>query len=400
MLLYAKSLQNPREPVIHAPAVWIQQDRIVYAGGRNTLPREALNDADIFDLADAALFPGLVNAHSHLELSFLHELEFSGGFTSWIRQVLAKKNQSDPQMQKQGLSKGILLAILGGTTCVGDHISFNADLENLLHSPLRGHLFIEVLGVVPEVAQEVLAAAENLTQIYQDKFPRWSISPTPHSVHALVPSVLEKCFASPHDLFSMHLSESQDEELYFEKATGPLFDLIAERGTELKHHFVSAIQELESRGFIDNRVLAIHGNYLTPPELAICGQRGVSIVYCPLSHEYFGHRKFPMQAALDADVNVALGTDSLASAPSLSMLEVLRKTHAAFPDRTPAQILEMATLNGAKALKLENEIGSITAGKKADLIGVRQGDHAQPLEALLAADHVEFSMIDGVILMR
>lgn len=400
MLLFAKYLQNPNSPPIENPAVWVEGDRIRYAGPRSELPREALTDPEMFELEGAALFPGLVNAHCHLELSFLNDLNNPGGFTPWIREVLKQKNQGSPQDQLLALDKGILLSILGGTTTIGDHVSFNMDLEPLLRSPLRGRLFIEVLGVVPEVAHEVLAAADKLTEIYQGKFSRWQLTPSPHSVHALVPTVLEEILARPHGVYSVHLGESEDEARYFEEASGPLFDLIAERGKSLKHNFVSALQELESKGFFDDRIMAIHGNYFSPAELALCGRRGVSLVHCPFSHQYFGHQDFPLIDALAAEVNVALGTDSLASASTLSMLEVMRQVKKTYGTLDQEQIFAMATLGGAKALKMPHLIGEVQEEKKADLIGVRMGSHLRPLDALFAADHAEFSMIDGVRLME
>jgi cytosine/adenosine deaminase-related metal-dependent hydrolase len=198
----------------------------------------------------------------------------------------------------------------------------------------------------------------------------------------------------------MHLGESEDEARYFEEASGPLFELIAERGKSLKHNFVSALQELESKGFFDDRIMAIHGNYFSRAELALCGQRGVSLVHCPFSHQYFGHQDFPLMEALAAEVNVALGTDSLASAPTLSMLEVMRQIQKTHRSLSQEQIFAMATLGGAQALKMTDLIGEVRPEKKADLIGVRMGSHVKPLDALFAADHAEFSMIDGVRLME
>jgi cytosine/adenosine deaminase-related metal-dependent hydrolase len=176
--------------------------------------------------------------------------------------------------------------------------------------------------------------------------------------------------------------------------------LIAERGNQLRRGTSSAVLELNEQGLLDDRILAVHGNYLNHEEIKLLARKKISVVHCPLSHRYFGHRPFPLQEALAAGINVALGTDSLASAASLSMLEVLRQVRNNFPDLSYEDIFRMATMGGAKALKLEKEIGEIIPGKKADIVGIPLAGKSSPLDALFSAEQVGFSMINGVIRVR
>jgi cytosine/adenosine deaminase-related metal-dependent hydrolase len=399
MLLFASALKNPNQAPIEAACVWIEGDTIRFAGPRSECPAEASNDLEQRDLGDVVLSPGLVNAHAHLELTSMNKLSYPGSFVAWIREVLAAKNQLPPEAQERAMPRGIMLSLVSGVTTIGDHISVTGDLESLLYSPLRGKVFIEILGVVPEVAQDIHDAALSLKKAYE-KFPSLiEVIPSPHSIHALVPEVLEQIFQQDQKLFSIHLAESEAEQAYFQKKAGPLFDLIAERGKALPRQTGSAVQELLDRGLLDSRILAIHGNYLNDTEIDLLAQRRISVVHCPLSHRYFSHQAFPMKTHLEKGTNIALGTDSLASSSSLSMFEVMRETARTFPELGEEKIFAMATLGGARALKLEGVVGEIAAGKKADIIGVSRPGQLSPMHAIFYSKRVCFSMIGGKIIL-
>ena len=146
-------------------------------------------------------------------------------------------------------------------------------------------------------------------------------------------------------------------------------------------------------------LLAIHGNYFSTEDIRLLAERDVSVVHCPLSHQYFGHRPFPLEKIQSAGINLALGTDSLASSQSLSMLEILRATQKNFSSLNREEIFSMATLGGARALKMENQLGILQTGAKADMIGLRNPGGKDALELLFQAEHVEFSMINGKMLI-
>lgn len=395
MLLQATHLLNPNHPPVADAALWIRGDRIRYAGPRAGLPAEALSEKQKLDLGDAVLAPGLVNAHSHLELTALAGLRCKGDFVDWIKQVLKAKQELDPQVQDHELHEGILASLRGGATTLGDHLSPTSNPEALLRSPLRGKLFVEVLGVVPEIAEDMAEAAALLAAQWKSLPSRFEIVPSPHSVHALTPEVLKKVLFQATPVHSIHLAESAAEQSYFETKSGPMHELIAGRGVIPDRSAASAVAELDAAGLLDRRILAVHGNYLSPEEIRLLAERGISLVHCPGSHRYFGHRKFPMQDCRAAGLNIALGTDSLASADTLSMFEVLRKTEKHFPELSREEIFAMASLGGAKALGMEAEIGTLAPGKKADLIAVSPA--ASPLESLFQAQGVDFVMIDGEI---
>ncbi len=400
MLIFAPLLKNPLQAEIADAVLWVEENSLRYAGSRRDLPLEAYRDPLQYQIEDGILFPGLINAHCHLELSCLEGLDYPGNFTAWIRKIIAAKTALSLEDQDKSIRKGVLLSLLGGATTVGDHMSCNSNLEDLLASPLRGKIFLEVLGVIPEVAETLLNSAQALKNAYQQHSSRFEIIPSPHSIHAVAPEILEKLFSTPHSLFSIHLAESADEQEYFSQGSGPLYQLIAERSTPSKPLKSSGLEEMLSRAWLDEKILLIHGNYLNDSDLKILSQKRVSLVHCPFSHGYFDHQPFPLQQALHAGVNLALGTDSLASATSLSMLEVMREMERSFPQVSREEIFAMATLGGAMALHLQKEVGTLNSGKKADAIAVRRAGYSDSLDALFAADQVEFSMVDGVILAR
>ncbi len=395
MLILASALKNPSQPLIPDAAVWIQGEKIRWAGPRQDLPAEAKSDPEKFDLENTLLIPGMINAHAHLELTDLKGLPYPGSFSKWIRAILAAREISREHPEKSGIAQGVKQLLSGGTTTVADHIGVTGDLTGLLKSPLRGIAFVEVLGVNPEVAWDILEAALLLEEEFGNFSPRWKVVPSPHSVHALHPDVLESLLHRPHPLFSIHLAESEEEADYFEKKSGPLFKLIAERGSALQRQEASGLKEIQRAGRKDSRVLVIHGNYLDEAELRWLAETNSSVVHCPLSHRYFSHRPFPMERFLDLNINLALGTDSLASAASLSMFDVLRTLEGNFPGLDRERIFAMATLGGAKALKMENEIGVLAPGMLADLVGVPFLNGPDEAAAIFQAEDVNLSMIGG-----
>lgn len=293
-----------------------------------------------------------------------------------------------------------------GTTCIGDHVSFNTDLVTLLNSPFRGYLFVEVLGVFKAVAEETFGFAKEFEKMFQNHQSLLKVVATPHSVHAVHPEVLKQVFDDDRPVHSIHLGESADEDKYFKQQQGPLYDFILEKGEIPSQDITlrnSAIDYLENQDLLSKKILVVHGNYVDEEDIAKLAERGASVVHCPSSHEYFHHRKFDFDGFRSKKVNVALGTDSLASSVSLSMLDQIRIGQQECPAIPASKWLRMATLHGAHALRLNEEIGSLTPGKKADIIGFKLPAEAlknseAAMEGILKAELADYVMIDGKVL--
>jgi len=401
VILRAPLIYPVDSPPIQDGAVLVRDERIVAVGPAPDIEKQAPAGLPQLDLPNSILLPGFVNAHSHLELTSLEGLAYPGEFTDWIRKVVEAKPKIAQEDYEKGIDEGVRRMIASGITTVGDHVSFNTDLEHILKSPLRGILFVEVLGVVREVAEDILGAAEEFERLYGDS-PRFRVIASPHSVHAVHRDILPKLFQSPRPVLSIHLAESEDEDRYFREKKGPLFDLIAQRNAgEIRESPLqsSAIRQLENLGLLSSQIMLVHGNYLDESDVDLVARHNISVVHCPSSRAYFFHRQFPLTRLREGKVNIALGTDSLGSGDSLSMLDQIRIARAHHPEVSAEDWIHFATLGGATALKMEKEIGSITPGKKADLIAFQMKgkgqDPSEIVEQALQATRAHFVMIDG-----
>ena len=322
-------------------------------------------------------------------------------FVYWIRTLIREKNALNTGKMAKGMRRGIGKLLDSGVTTVGDHISFDGDWKTIVDSPLKGILFGEVLGVLPEVCNDIYSTLRQIKQDIQTyghtdiQTSRLSFHITPHSVHAVHPQTLEGIARGETGPFSIHLAESREEDDYFRKEAGPFIDLITERGIPPPHGRTTTIDFLLKMGFPLSELIAIHGNYFTEDELKLLSKSDASLVHCPGSHAYFGHRPFPLRAHLDRGLNVAIGTDSIASNTDLDFLLELKRIREKHPAVSPSEIIKMATLNGAKALRMEKEIGSLLPGKSADIAGFPLKRGLSPEESVLAATHASFLMIDG-----
>jgi cytosine/adenosine deaminase-related metal-dependent hydrolase len=200
----------------------------------------------------------------------------------------------------------------------------------------------------------------------------------------------------------MHLSESPEEADLFARAAGPLQEYCRRifPGAP-EHRGTTPVRWLESRGLLPERALLVHGNHLDPVDLDLLARSAACVVHCPSSHAFFGHRPFPYPELRKHGIPVCLGTDSLASGDSLSMLDQIRLFRKNFPALPAEEALRMATLTAARALRMENEIGALLPGRKADFIAVRAPGNGNPREAVLRPEaEVALSVIGGLAAYR
>jgi cytosine/adenosine deaminase-related metal-dependent hydrolase len=172
----------------------------------------------------------------------------------------------------------------------------------------------------------------------------------------------------------MHVAESREELELLRDGEGAFKDLLEERSMWDAEAIPRGSRPLDYLQMFSEspRALVIHGNYLDQEELEFLAARRerMSLVYCPRTHAYFSHAPYPLEQALDLGVQIALGTDSRASNPDLSLLAEMRHAFRTHPNIEPQQILRMGTLCGAEALGRHAEVGSITPGKLANLVAV------------------------------
>jgi cytosine/adenosine deaminase-related metal-dependent hydrolase len=366
-------------PPLEGGRVTIQGERIVAVEPRG-------RRADV-DLGDAAILPGLVNAHTHLDLSGMRDLAPpSPDFTGWLRQVIAHRRGRSPEQVRADVEAGLAECLRCGTTLLGDISGDGGSWDVLAHAPLHAVVFRELLGLTEDRANRAVEEAEHWLEAHlATETCRPGLSPhAPYSVRsnlfgrAAVRANRVKC------PLAVHLAETLAELDLLHRRRGPFVPFLKEigvwdpKGLAKSPRLVMGICDC----FIP--LLFIHGNFLAPSANI---PRKATIVYCPRTHAAFGHPPHPFRDFLARGVRVALGTDSLASNPDLDLFAEARFVHHCNPDVPGATLLRMATLSGAEALGWHDETGSLEAGKSADLIvlPIRPVQSADPHQLLWSA---------------
>lgn len=367
-------------PPIEGGVVTVAGERIFEVGNRPS--------GSFVDLGDVVLIPGLVNAHTHLEFSDIEKPLGKAGtpLPEWIRQVIGTRHRGDrdPVLAVQ---KGIVESLNAGVTTLGEISTSSASA----YAGFKGSsllAFREVIGFSLARCESVQADLEQWLQLASEANLDSGISPhAPYTVHPMLLINLVKIACERQFPVTMHLAESREELELLSAGTGPFQQLLADRSMWDQDAIPKGSKPLNYLKVLAEapRAVVVHGNYLDDAELAFLASHRdrMSVVYCPRTHAYFGHDPYPVKKMLDAEVNVTLGTDSRASNPDLNLLSEMRFLANQMPELPFEQILEMATADGATALGLGNETGSLSAGYLADMVAIPCSASDDPLEVVL-----------------
>jgi cytosine/adenosine deaminase-related metal-dependent hydrolase len=396
-----------RPPIEHG-AVTIDGERIAAIG---TKPE----GGDVVDLGSAAILPGFVNAHTHLEFSGLSRPLGQPGLplTDWIRLVIAERGRGDTARER-AIAAGVQESLEHGVTSIGEIATDDAIAYSRTDNPVRrsqadgqdcpsyGHIdathFIEVISFSRARAASAFAAASSRIDALQRRRPNIHIGISPHAPYTVSPELLRQLIALAVERklpVAMHLAESMEELEFLRSGSGAFQHLLEERSmwdAEAIPRFSRPLDYLRMLAGAP-RSLVIHGNYLSRDEHEFLSAHGdrMSVVYCPRTHDSFGHPPYMLAELLAAGANVALGTDSRASNPDLDLLVEMRQVARLFPTLSPREILRLGTLAGAQALGRDVDVGSLTPGKLANLVAVplsadMRGEPNEMLAALLQGD--------------
>jgi cytosine/adenosine deaminase-related metal-dependent hydrolase len=353
-------------------------ERIVDIGNRPS--------GKVVDLGDVVLMPGLVNAHTHLEFSDCEKPLGKAGMRlpEWIRQVIGSRHRGDRD-PAAAVQKGIVESLSAGVTTIGEISTTSATAYGSFDgSSLIA--FQEVIGFSLARCESVQADLEQRLELAEEATV-CGVSPhAPYTVHPALLQNLIQLASERHLPVAMHLAESREELELLDSGTGPFQLLLADRSMWDESAIPSGSRPLDYLKVLVEapRALVIHGNYLSDDEIEFLAEyrNHMSIVYCPRTHDYFGHDEYPLEKLLSAGVRVALGTDSRASNPDLNLLEEMRFLVKQRPELPLDTTLEMATMAGAEALGL-NETGSLSQGQLADMIAIPCSSGDDPLKAVL-----------------
>jgi len=405
MILRARVVLPISRPPIEDGAVFIAGNRIAQVGSW----KEFSDTADVIDLGETILMPGLINAHCHLDYTDMTGLmPPQKSFTDWIRLMLATKSEWNYSEYAQSWVRGAEMLTRTGTTTVADFEAVPELLPDVWSTtPLRVISLMEMTGVKSRRDPRAILQ-DNLEHIRTLPGGRCRPGLAPHAPYSTVPELLRLAADMAQRRrwpLSIHAAESLEEFEMFVKGRGAMFDWLRRNDRDMSDCGKgSPIKHLGRCGVLSVNCLAVHVNYLADGDAKLLAATKTSVAHCPRSHRYFGHEKFPFNALSKARVNVCLGTDSLATVykkrkqtVELNMFDELRTFAEIHSRAAPEHILQMATVNGARALGMAGQAGEISEKALADLIAIPfKGKIADANEAAVHHEgNVAASLIDG-----
>lgn len=355
-------------------------DGRVAAVGRERRRQSRTETADV-DLGQAVLLPGLVNAHTHLELSYLAgAVPPAAHFTDWIRELMAlRRTQPEPWAEAilVPMREDIAQLRRDGTALVGDVSNTLVSVPALGEAGQAATVFYEQIRFRAGEADAAFAAAhEQLAALTIP--PDVRVSLAPHAPYSVSPKLFQlirrRLDRDPFARTSVHVAESPEEIALLEHGGGPwrqLLEDVRAWDPEWVPPGCGPVEYLDRMRVLDERVLAVHCVQATPAELDRLAARSTTIVTCPRSNRHVGVGDPPVESFYRSGAAVAIGTDSRVSAPDLSIWEELAAMRRLAPDVPAERLLESATRVGAECLGFASDFGTIEPGRRAALVAVR-----------------------------
>lgn len=348
----------------------------------------------VIDRPDAAILPGFTNAHCHLELDFCEgKISYNGNFIDWLQSIRDIKFGKNPPVPNPVPSVEHL--IRSGTTTLVDHYTMDLQLGKIRATGIRYFPLKELFEFDnhdPDV-RELASSTEYSFAVH---------APYTASVEiALACKELADKWRRP---ISTHLSEMR-AEIEFIKDKNEDIERLLRKADAYDENWkglgITPIEHYFRLGILGGRTYCIHLNYWEDNDLYFLAQSGVTPVYCPKSHLYFGHPVHPIETYQRAGLKVALGTDSFASNDQLSLLSEAKLVIETFPEMPLALVLDALTVNGLRPLGLNDRLGRVKPGQIADLTlwdGI-EGDTPEEVihEVISTRDESALTVIGGKI---
>ncbi len=391
---------------VFSPGAVAVDGRDIVAVDRADTVARAFNADQTIDATGQVVLPGLVNTHGHAPMVLYRGLADDLALMDWLQNYIfpAEAKTVTPEFVRVGTRLAALEMIESGTTTHTDMYYFEEEIAKATREAgMRGVLGETIINFPSPDAKtpaDALARAEAFIKAFRgDDLVVPAVAP--HAMYTVDEQWLRasRALADRYGVpVILHISETQDEVK-----------------TSLDKYKLRPVEYLDSIGFWGPRTIAAHGVWLTDAEIAILARRHVALSHNPESNMKLASGVAPVVKAMAAGVTVALGTDGAASNNDLDMFEAMRqaallhKVQTMDPRALPATTaLEMATIDGARALGLEREIGSLEPGKRADIItvsmkGARQTPMYNPVSHLVyvsKGDDVQNTVVNGHVLMR
>jgi cytosine/adenosine deaminase-related metal-dependent hydrolase len=383
-------------PVTAAP---FENGTVVEHAGRITWvgPREAAPPGEDRDLGDVALLPGLINAHTHLELTAMRGMLEGLEFPRWIAGMRESRDwlfSGDVALDSARL--GVVEALQAGITTVADTTPTGRVAYALSEAGLRGIVFQETFGPDPARCEAMMdELRDRVNEIRRLESPLLSIGVSPHAPYTVSDQLYEAVarYAREQGLpIAAHIAESAAETELVSAGTGAFADALRRRGIAVEPRARTPVELLQRRGLLGSDTLLIHCVDVDERDIATIAGSDARVVHCPVANARHGHGIAPLSELLAAGVPVALGTDSVVSCGRLDLLDearvavLLQRARTRNAEAIPAgTTIELATIRAAAVLGLETEIGSLERGKSADLaaFALSAPGSSDPVTALL-----------------
>jgi 5-methylthioadenosine/S-adenosylhomocysteine deaminase len=361
----------------------VEGDRIASVGSGD-IPRNAQR----LRYPGCAIVPGFVNAHAHLELTLFHGLLENLSFADWIARLVRMKYQMCTRdALKASARLGAAEMLRAGVTSVGEVMDVGTGWEAMLEFGLQGVAYQEVFGPAAAAADEALRGLQEKVERHrQQESGTQRVGVSPHAPYTVSKPLYERVrdYARREGLpMTAHIAESRDETSFVRDGAGPFAESHRKRGIDVVPRGWSPVVYLDRLGLLGGDMLLVHAIETDEQDLARIRETGSFVVHCPKSNAYLGHGVAPVAAMRAQGIPVALGTDSVASNEAFDMFGEMRTV--VDQQRLSAEdAFRMATIEGARAMGFEKELGSLEAGKRADFAVVRLGDvEVNPVEQMV-----------------
>ncbi len=378
-------------PPIERGALLIGVDgRVRAVGPDSTVPRPS--DVLAEDFGEAVILPGLINTHTHLELTGFADQVREPEFPAWIRGLRELKATRGRAEYADAASRGLQACYAAGVTTIADTGDSGAVIQALAEAGGSGVAYQEVFGPHPSQAQESLAglrAKVDVLRQWTDDRVQIGVSPhAPYTVSGPLFSGVARWAREEGLPLAVHVAESEAESELLRSGSGPFAEAWRARGIPLPQLLgQTPVSWLAQQGVLTDRTLCIHAVQVSPPEVELLADSGAAVAHCPLSNKAHRHGVAPLSALLGAGIRVGLGTDSEVSVGSLDLLAEARAAASSAP-LTADDLVGLCTLGGARALDLDAHTGSLRLGKWGDCVVIRlheQVPQRSPAERVLGS---------------
>jgi cytosine/adenosine deaminase-related metal-dependent hydrolase len=386
---------------IERGAILIGSDgRLQAVGAETVVPHP--HGVPAADLDDAAILPGFINTHTHLELTGFEGRVQEPDFSVWIRQLRQLKTTRTPSEYVEAARRGLADCYAAGVTTVADTGDSGAVFAVLAEVGGSGVAYQEVFGPHPYQAEESLARLRARVGEFRPLATgrvRIGVSPhSPYTVSARLFRLVAKWARTERLPLAVHVAESSAETQLLLAGEGPFADAWHARGIPLPESLgQTPIEWLSAHGVLSDQCLCIHAVQVRPADIQRLVDANAAVAHCPLSNRAHGHGAAPLTAFMEAGVRVGLGTDSVVSVGRLDMLAEARAAGSLTP-LNAGELLQLCTLSGARALGIDTETGSLVPGKWADCTAIRlRGSKRGVAEQVLASapDDVMLTYVGG-----